>query len=152
VALIIIVNLLKYGFSRAIACFNSNVDLINAQEHFETHFKSSRVFRVRGKIVPRRIECEFHFVNQREWASEGFFPGGAKSGEIWFIPLEIEKTTFFANNFNIQWGLCPPCPLPTPMLTQTKQRSNRFCTTGDVMLRLCLFLACAASAMQWASL
>jgi len=110
VALIIIVNLLKCGFSRAIACFNSNVDLINAQEHFEKHFKSSRVFRVRGKIVPRRIECEFHFVNQREWASEGFFPGGAKSGEIWFIPLEIEKTTFFANNFKIQWGPLPPLP------------------------------------------
>jgi len=41
------------------------------------------------------------------WASEGFspgggavgdfpkiFPGGAKSGEICFSPLEIEKTTF----------------------------------------------------------
>ena len=42
------------------------------------------------------------------WASEGFFPGGgskefspnffqggAKSGEICFLPLEVEKTTFF---------------------------------------------------------
>ena len=53
------------------------------------------------------------------WAVEGFFPRGisrgfsqnffqgrAKSGEICFLPLEIEKTTFeiekttfFANNF-----------------------------------------------------
>ena len=42
------------------------------------------------------------------WASEGFFSrgasrgfsqiyfqGGVKSGEIWFSPFEIEKTTFF---------------------------------------------------------
>jgi len=29
------------------------------------------------------------------WTSEGFFPGGGKSGEICFLPLEIEKTTFF---------------------------------------------------------
>ena len=27
--------------------------------------------------------------------SQNFFQGGAKSGEIWFLPLEIEKTTFF---------------------------------------------------------
>jgi len=24
-----------------------------------------------------------------------FFPGVTKSGEIWILPLEIEKTTFF---------------------------------------------------------
>ena len=36
------------------------------------------------------------------------FQGGSKSGEIWFLPLEIEKTTFFANNFKIQGGLAPP--------------------------------------------
>ena len=29
------------------------------------------------------------------WASEGFFPGGAKSGEIWFLPHEIEKNNLF---------------------------------------------------------
>ena len=152
VALIIIVNLLKCGFSRAIACFNSNVDLINAQEHFEKHFKSSRVFRVRGKIVPRRIECEFHFVNQREWASEGFFPGGPKVVKIGLYPSKLKKQPFLLIISKSNGGLCPPCPLPTPMLTQTKERSNGFCATGDVMLRLCLFLACAASAMQWASL
>jgi len=28
------------------------------------------------------------------WASEGFFQGGAKGGEFYFSPLEIEKTTF----------------------------------------------------------
>jgi len=43
------------------------------------------------------------------------FPGGAKSGEIWFLLLEIEKTTFFANNFKIQGGQGPPAPPPTPM-------------------------------------
>ena len=55
------------------------------------------------------------------WASEGFFPGGvgsrgfsqnfsrgAKSGKIWFLPLKIEKTNIFANNFKIQGGLAPP--------------------------------------------
>jgi len=26
---------------------------------------------------------------------------GGKSGEIWFLPLEIEKTTFFADIFKI---------------------------------------------------
>ena len=108
VALNMTVNLLKYGFSRAIACFNSNVDLINAQEHFETHFTSSRVFRVRGKIVPRRIECKFHFVNQREWASEGFLPdGGSKSGEIWFLPLEIEKRILFCFFFQNYFSTIP---------------------------------------------
>jgi len=55
-----------------------------------------------------------------------FFQGGAvgvfpsfsrvaKSGEIWFLPLEIEKTTFFAHNFKIQGGEGPLPPLPTPM-------------------------------------
>ena len=45
------------------------------------------------------------------------FSRGAKSGEIWFLPLEIEKTTFFANNFKIRGGQGRPRPpLPTPML------------------------------------
>jgi len=35
-----------------------------------------------------------HSVSQL-WASEGFFQGGGKSGEILFLPLEIEETTFF---------------------------------------------------------
>jgi len=56
------------------------------------------------------------------WASEGFFPGGgskgfsqnffqggAKSGEIRFLPLEIKKT-FFANNFKFQGRQGPPAP------------------------------------------
>jgi len=38
-----------------------------------------------------------------------YFQGGAKSGEIWFLPLEIEKTTFFAEIFKIR-GTNPPCP------------------------------------------
>ena len=28
--------------------------------------------------------------------SQNFFQGEAKSGEIWFLPLEIVKTTFFS--------------------------------------------------------
>ena len=36
------------------------------------------------------------------------FPGGTKSGVICFLPLEIEKTTFFANNFKIEGGKPPP--------------------------------------------
>jgi len=36
------------------------------------------------------------------------FSRGAKIGEIWFLPLEIEKTIFFANNFKIQGRPCPP--------------------------------------------
>jgi len=69
------------------------------------------------------------FFGTRSWASEGFFPGGgqygifsnffpegAKSGEIWFLPLEIEKRTLFANNFKIQGrAKAPPAPFPTPM-------------------------------------
>jgi len=54
------------------------------------------------------------------------FPGGAKSGEIWFLPLEIEKTTFFANNFKIQEGTKkppePPCPNPSDAHERSKQR------------------------------
>jgi len=59
------------------------------------------------------------------WVSEGFFPGrifpkffpgGAKSGEICLLPLEIEKKRFFANDFKIQGGQGLPFPsLPTPM-------------------------------------
>jgi len=30
-----------------------------------------------------------------------FFQEGAKSGEIWFLPLETKKATFFAENFKI---------------------------------------------------
>ena len=33
-----------------------------------------------------------------------FFQGEPKSGEIWFLPLKIENTTFFAINFKIQGG------------------------------------------------
>ena len=52
--------------------------------------------------------------------AQGFFPRGAvgdfskifcrgaKSGEICFLRLEIEKTIFFANNFKIQGRPCPP--------------------------------------------
>jgi len=46
-----------------------------------------------------------------------FFPGGAKSGEIWFLPLEIEKQPFLPKNSKSRGGLVLPLiPLPTPML------------------------------------
>ena len=52
-----------------------------------------------------------------------FSRGGAvrdfpKSGGIWFLPVEIEKTTFFANNFKIQGRAMAPLapPLPTPIV------------------------------------
>jgi len=36
------------------------------------------------------------------------FPGGAKSGEICFFPLEIEKTAAFCWNFQSPGGALPP--------------------------------------------
>jgi len=61
-----------------------------------------------------------------------FSKGGAKSGEICFLPLEIEKTTFFANNFKIHGGTGPMPPLPKPMLKRItadfcKNDTNDFC-------------------------
>jgi len=41
------------------------------------------------------------------------FPGRAKSDEICFLPLKIEKTTFFANNFKIKGRAKPPLPPPS---------------------------------------
>jgi len=55
------------------------------------------------------------------WASEGLFPGGhwwifsnvvlggAKSGEIWFLPLETKKTAFFAEIFKFLLLFRHPC-------------------------------------------
>jgi len=56
------------------------------------------------------------------WTLEGFFPWGplgvfqnvsrgAKSGEICFFPLEINKTAFFAKIFKIYGRRRPPLPL-----------------------------------------
>jgi len=36
-----------------------------------------------------------------------------QSGEIRFLPLEIEKTTFFANHFKIQGGGLAPLTPPS---------------------------------------
>ena len=43
------------------------------------------------------------------------------------------------------------CELSPRHPIRPKERSNGFCATGDVMLGLCLFLACAVSAMERAS-
>jgi len=44
------------------------------------------------------------------------------------------------------------CELPPRIPTRPQERSNSFCATGDVLFGLCLFLACAAFAMERASL
>jgi len=53
------------------------------------------------------------------WASEGFFPRGAKTGEVSFFPIETKKTTFFAKSLirKCQISKCggPPFPAPTPI-------------------------------------
>jgi len=71
--------------------------------------------------------------------SQNFFQEGAESGEIWFLPLEIEKTTFFANHFKIQGGTWVPLPLlPTPMLTPPPVHRHAF-PHCFLLLFLCLF-------------
>ena len=45
-----------------------------------------------------------------------FFSRGGQNGEIWFLPLEIEKQPFFANNLKILGGPCPPFRRPCPAL------------------------------------
>jgi len=62
------------------------------------------------------------------------FPGGAKSGEILFLPLEIEKTTFFANNFKIQGGLDPLSPLPTPMFAVNEHTTAVLIETSSLQV------------------
>ena len=55
-----------------------------------------------------------------------FFLGGAKSSEIWFLPLEIEKNNFFANDFEIQGGKGLPCPPLSKC--QILDKNNMGCT------------------------
>jgi len=57
--------------------------------------------------------------------SQNFFQGGPKSGKIWFLPLEIEKTTFFSNNFKIQGGARIPSPLSNAHVYNKSQNRNR---------------------------
>ena len=68
-------------------------------------------------LILNWLVCEVPLARTRLHVVMGvgriFSRGGAKSGEIWFLPLEIEKMTFFANNFKIHGEPCPP--LPTPM-------------------------------------
>ena len=53
-------------------------------------------------------------------------------------------------NSSLEWK--NECELPPRFPTRRNERSNGFCATGDVMLRLWLYLACAVSATEWASL
>ena len=62
-----------------------------------------------------------------------FSRGGAKSGEIWFLPLEIENTTFFANNFKIQ-GANAPLPSPSDAHKQWHGLFMHFCRQSTYSL------------------
>jgi len=56
------------------------------------------------------------------------FSRGGQSGKVWFLSIEIEKATFFANNFKLQGGPWPPCPpLPTPMVAACAHNFPRLC-------------------------
>ena len=85
----------------------------------KNYFIEAKMYKLTESVIPRQTMFQ-------PWASEGFFPGGTSRGfsqnffqgggthgEIWFLPLEIEKTTFFANNFKIQKGKAPPRPPPS---------------------------------------
>ena len=50
--------------------------------------------------------------------SQKFSGGGQNWWNLFFLPLETKRTTFFAKNFKIQGGKVPPAPpLSTPMST-----------------------------------
>ena len=82
--------------------------------------------------VVLHVDCHFFswFFCPASWASEEecfpgggaagdfpkFFSRGGQNGEIWFLPLKIEKQPFFANNLKILGGLCPPFRRPCPAL------------------------------------
>jgi len=59
------------------------------------------------------------------------FPGGAKSDEICFLLLEIERTTFFCLEFQNPEGTSPPLPpLPTPMVVTAHQSYHLVAVIG----------------------
>ena len=63
-----------------------------------------------------------HYLAQRDpptiMGVGRIFSRGAKCGEIWILPLEIEKTTFFCLLFqNPGWGLATPLSTPMPTIT-----------------------------------
>jgi len=64
-------------------------------------FCSNNIFHV---LACYTFNCKYHWHWRRKdffreggsrGFSQNFFQVGAKSGEIWFLPLEIEKSTFF---------------------------------------------------------
>jgi len=60
------------------------------------------------------------------------------------LPSEVSLVT---NSENVGFERRNEFELPPRQPTRPKERSNGFCATGHHMLRLCLFLACAAAAM-----
>ena len=71
------------------------------------------------------------------------FPGGTKSGEIWFLPLKIEKTTFFVEIFKIQGGAKAPLPMPMVEpkdmnLISSKYRKTHGCTVLELFASIVL--------------
>jgi len=96
---------------------------------------SRTFFEINNIAAPPENQANEVYKYQQTWALEEFFPGGgelgdfskiipggAKSGEICFLPLETKKTTFFLLKFSKSRGAkAPPCfPLPTPMSTERK--------------------------------
>jgi len=62
-----------------------------------------------GKILTRGPPGDF---------LKNFLGGGQNWWNLFFLPLETKRTTFFAKNFKIQGGKVPPAPpLSTPMST-----------------------------------
>jgi len=106
-----------------------------------TQSTSWRCTKVSRSLTPWQHACRRTDVSiySQPWSSEGFYPGDAivdfsrgsqncfarrgKSGDIWFYPLGIKKTSFFTKNlvktfkFRNPLGLFPlALHFPMPML------------------------------------
>jgi len=107
-----------FSHKHVLYCVNKRTSVISVFSDV-----SKAIVRTNHKFLLMKLSAMY------PWALEGLFPrgasrgffflGGAKSSEICFFPLTIKKTTFFAEIFNILWGLAPPTSLPTPMNVPT---------------------------------
>ena len=87
----------------------------------KNYFIEAKMYKLTESVIPRQNYVSTMGVGWifSRGGPVGDFPKifsrGVKRGEIWFLPLEIEKTTFFANNFKIQGArplLDPPFRRP----------------------------------------
>jgi len=74
-------------------------------DHFSLCLGSAPVVRL-NRFTPMGVGRIFSRVGPLGNFFQNF-SRGAKSGDIWFLRLEIEKATFFAETFKIQGGLAP---------------------------------------------